>query len=221
MQKFNAWIWILPAPRIDFENGKIDILVGTQMVSKGLDFDRVNLVGIFDIDRIIHFPDFRSHERAYQLITQVSGRAGRKSGTGKVLIQTFDPGHVVLQKVLKDNYRTFYQREIQEREQYHYPPFARMVKITIRHKDAKAANDAALHMAAYLRQLINERAVDGPSEPMINRVRNKYLKDIHVKLGLNISHINEIKQRMLVARDDVQAHKDYRSVQVVFDVDPL
>jgi len=205
----------------DFENGKIDILVGTQMVSKGLDFDRVNLVGIFDIDRIIHFPDFRSHERAYQLITQVSGRAGRKSGTGKVLIQTFDPGHVVLQKVLKDNYRTFYQREIQEREQYHYPPFARMVKITIRHKDAKAANDAALHMAAYLRQLINERAVDGPSEPMINRVRNKYLKDIHVKLGLNISHINEIKQRMLVARDDVQAHKDYRSVQVVFDVDPL
>jgi primosomal protein N' (replication factor Y) len=202
-----------------FEKGHIDILVGTQMVSKGLDFDGVDLVGIFDVDRIIHFPDFRSHERAYQLITQVSGRAGRKSGKGLVMIQTYDPEHVVFQHVLQDDYRRFYRKEILEREEYRYPPFVRLVKIHLRHAEARVVADAAQYMGHYLRQLLGAQPVVGPTEPAINRLRNKYLQDIHVKLEL--SALAEMKAKIAAARDDLATQKLYRNVQVVIDVDPL
>jgi primosomal protein N' (replication factor Y) (superfamily II helicase) len=204
----------------DFENGRTQILIGTQMVSKGLDFDRVNLVGIFDIDRIIHFPDFRSHERAYQLITQVSGRAGRKSGKGRVLIQTYDPGHVVLQKVLREDYRAFYSGEIGDREAYLYPPFCRLIKIELKHTEVGIVRDAAAYLGNLLRQHLSHDRVIGPVDPVINRVRNLYLKEITIKMehGLNYQSVKEF---LLIAREQTLQVKPFRSVVVMWDVDGM
>ena len=120
-----------------FAQGKTDMLVGTQMLSKGLDFDRVTLVGIFDYDRMIHFPDFRSHERAFQLITQVSGRAGRKYDKGKVVVQTAAPHDELLYKIMHADYLSFFQSELLERERFLYPPFFRLIKVVLRHKDPR------------------------------------------------------------------------------------
>ena len=205
----------------DFENGETDILIGTQMVSKGLDFDKVNLVGIFDIDRIIHFPDFRSHERAYQLITQVSGRSGRKSGKGKVFIQTNDPEHVVLQKVLKEDYRFFYSGEISERENFNYPPFHRLIKITLRHKESHVLNDAAIFTANNLRQHLTSDRINGPTDPVISRVRNMYLKEINVRIESKGINLQGLKDYLITAREEVNSVKNFKSVRVIFDVDPV
>ena len=205
----------------DFENGETDILIGTQMVSKGLDFDKVNLVGIFDIDRIIHFPDFRSHERAYQLITQVSGRSGRKSGEGKVFIQTSDPEHAVLQKVLKEDYRHFYTREIAERENFHYPPYYRMIKIMLKHKEPHVLNDAAIFMSNNLRQHLTSERLNGPTDPVIGRVRNMYLKEINVRIESVGINLQGLKDYLITAREEVNAVKNFKSVRVIFDVDPV
>lgn len=205
----------------DFEDGNTDILIGTQMVSKGLDFDKVNLVGIFDIDRIIHFPDFRSHERAYQLITQVSGRSGRKSGRGRVLIQTFDPTHVVLQRVLKEDYRPFYAAEIKEREEFGYPPFTRIIKIVFKHKEVQVVNEAAVYFGNLLRQHLGGERVNGPVDPVIHRLRNLYLKEIQVKIDVPGLSLQGVKELMLVIRDQLHTEKRFKSVTVAFDVDPV
>lgn len=205
----------------DFEEGNTDILVGTQMVSKGLDFDKVNLVGVFDIDRIIHFPDFRSHERAYQLITQVSGRSGRKSGEGRVLIQTFDPTHGVLSQVLKEDYRPFYETEIKEREEFSYPPFSRIIKITLKHKEAQIVNEGATYLGNLLRQHLGNERVNGPVDPVIHRLRNLYLKEIQIKIERNGPPLAGVKEVILSLRDDLLAQKVFKSVRLVFDVDPI
>ena len=130
-----------------FENGDIDILIGTQMVTKGLDFGKVDLVGVLDIDRIMHFPDFRSHERAFQLITQVGGRAGRRTGKGLVLIQTASPGHQLLQMIGNHDFRQFYDHEISERKKYKYPPFARLIRLTLKSQDQEVGYRAAQELS--------------------------------------------------------------------------
>ena len=205
----------------DFEAGDTDILVGTQMVSKGLDFDKVNLVGVFDIDRIIHFPDFRSHERAYQLITQVSGRSGRRSGEGRVLIQTFDPSHNVLSQVLKEDYRPFYELEIREREEFNYPPFSRIIKIVLKHKEAQIVNEGSIYFGNLLRQHLGNHYVNGPVDPVIHRLRNLYLKEIQIKIERNGPPLAGVKEVLLSLRDDLNAQKVFKSIRVVFDVDPI
>lgn len=205
----------------NFENGETDILIGTQMVSKGLDFDKVNLVGVFDIDRIIHFPDFRSHERAYQLITQVSGRSGRRSGKGKVFIQTYDPNHGVLQKVLQEDYRFFYSDEISERDNFHYPPFYRLIKITLKHKEIHILNDAAVFMANNLRQQLTSDHLNGPTDPIVNRVRNMYLKEINIRMETNGINIQGLKDYLITVREKIIAVKAFRSIRVIFDVEPI
>lgn len=204
-----------------FEDGETDILIGTQMVSKGLDFDKVNLVGIFDIDRIIHFPDFRSHERAYQLITQVSGRSGRKSGEGRVLIQTSDPSHTVLQKVMKEDYRPFYEAEIREREEFQYPPFVRLIKIVFKHKDVQIVNEASVYMGNLIRQHIGKERINGPVDPVINRLRNLYLKEIIVRLEPSGLSLSGVKDLLWALRDDMNQQKPFKGVSVIFDVDPI
>ena len=205
----------------DFEDGETDILVGTQMVSKGLDFDKVNLVGIFDIDRIIHFPDFRSHERAYQMITQVSGRSGRKSGEGRVLIQTSDPSHTVLEKVLKEDYRSFYESEIKEREEFQYPPFFRLVRIIFKHKEAQIVNEASVYYGNLVRQHLGNERINGPVDPMINRLRNLYLKEVMIKLESTGINLNGAKELLISLREDMNQQKAFKGVSVVFDVDPV
>ena len=205
----------------EFEIGNIDILVGTQMVSKGLDFDRVNLVGIFDTDRMIHFPDFRSHERAYHLITQVSGRAGRKSKEGLVIIQTNDPDQPLLQRVDANDYLSFFQWEIMEREHFHYPPFTRLISITFKHRDKTVSLQAANFFYSEIRKQLTNQRIIGPVEPIIGKIRNLYLHEITLKLekqGIKLPAIKEYLKSVVLMMRSIPA---FKNIGVVFDVDPI
>ena len=204
-----------------FEDGEIDILVGTQMVSKGLDFDRVNLVGIFDTDRMIHFPDFRSHERAYHLITQVSGRAGRKSKNGKVIVQTNDPDQELLQRVRNDNYKAFFQWEILEREHFYYPPFTRLIKIIFKHREKIVSFQAANFFVTDMKKNLGNQRIIGPVEPLIGKIRNMYLHEITLKIekqGINLPAVKEYLKSVEQIMKQVPA---FKRIGVVFDVDPI
>ncbi len=204
-----------------FEVGEMDVLIGTQMVSKGLDFERVGTVGIFDADRVIHFPDFRSHERAFQLLTQVSGRAGRRDKRGKVIIQTADPQHLILQKIVSDDYEGMYEREMEERKKFNYPPFSRMICITVKHVDPKVAEDAAKTLADRLVEKMGRSRVLGPESPLVDRVRGQFLKDIVIKLereNVNLKAVKELLREQMLA---VSLLKPFRQVTLVADVDPV
>lgn len=204
-----------------FENGETDILVGTQMLSKGLDFDRVSLVGIFDYDRIVHFPDFRSHERAFQLITQVSGRAGRKNNRGKVVIQTGETDGALLQLILRSDYQGFFQQEILERGNFNYPPFHRMIKVVLKHKEAQTVRQAASDYASVLIAELGRKRVLGPQTPIIGRIRNLYIEEIFVKLekvGLSATKAKDLIYRKGL---ELKAKKEFASLRLYFDVDPV
>ena len=205
----------------EFENGNIDVLVGTQMVSKGLDFDKVSLVGIFDADRLLYFSDFRSHERAFQLITQVSGRAGRREQKGQVIIQTSNMSHQTLQKVIKGDYEGLFSEEILEREKYGYPPYTRLIKLTVRHTEKKIAFEAAEVLAENLRIKIGQERVLGPESPMVDRVRNQYLRTILIKLEKERINLKVVKDIISKEAQAVSLMKDFKSAQVIVDVDPI
>lgn len=203
-----------------FEKGETKILVGTQMVTKGLDFDKVSLVGIFNADRMLHFPDFRSYERAFQLITQVSGRAGRRNKQGEVVIQTSQPEHPVINFVLHHDYANFYQAELNERQQHAYPPYSRLIEITLKHIDKKICRNAAQEIAEKIRQSIPNILVLGPGEPMISKIRNQYLMNILIKVARGNQALPQIKHDLLQHVDLLQKVKEYRAVRVIIDVDP-
>lgn len=205
----------------EFEEGNVDILVGTQMVSKGLDFDHVNLVGIFDTDRMIHFPDFRSHERAYDLIMQVSGRAGRKSDRGKVIIQTNDPDQPVLEKVRSRDYKHFFQSEILEREQFGYPPYTRLIKIVFRHREKVISFQGATFFANELRKNMGNQRIIGPVEPVIGKIRNLYHHEITLKLEKQGINIPAIKEYLWACEKMLHNVPAFKSIGVIFDVDPV
>ena len=203
----------------DFEKGNIDILVGTQMVSKGLDFDRVSLVGVFDIDRMINFPDFRSLERTFQLTTQVSGRAGRRDVRGKVIVQTRDPDQGILKLIQNHQFLTFYQGEMFEREKYDYPPFTRMIFLLIRSKDKKLTNETAHFLANILKEDLGQKRVLGPQEPLINKIRDKYLMEVYLKIERKYK-IEAVKDIIKSAQMELLKKKEFASVEVVINVDP-
>lgn len=203
----------------EFERGEVDILVGTQMVSKGLDFDNVSLVGVFDIDRMIHFPDFRSMERTFQLTTQVSGRAGRRQKQGKVVVQTRDPEQHILRWIEDHNYETFYQAEMEERKNYNYPPFTRMIHLLIRSKDKNLTYQAARHFANLLKEDMGPTRVLGPQEPLINKIRDKYLMDIFLKIEKKYS-IDAVKEKIKEAKLAMLQQKQFGKVEIIADVDP-
>lgn len=205
----------------EFEEGNIDILVGTQMVSKGLDFDKVNLVGIFDTDRMIHFPDFRSHERAYHLITQVSGRSGRKSKEGKVIVQTNDPDQELLQRAKKDDYKAFFQWEILEREHFHYPPFTRLINITFKHRDKTTSFQASTFFSNEIRKHLGNQRIIGPVEPIVGKIRNMYLHEITLKIEKQGVNLPAVKEYLLSVEKMMLHMQPFKSVGVVFDVDPI
>ncbi|XWN34771.1 MAG: primosomal protein N' [Roseivirga sp.] len=203
------------------EQGKTDILVGTQMVTKGLDFGQVSLVGVLDVDRLLYFPDFRAGERCFQLITQVSGRAGRRNKQGQVIIQTAHPTHPVLQDVVQHNYTQLYHRELAERQQFLYPPYVRLIRITLKHADKDLVAAAASRLAQILRTQLKE-GVLGPQTPLIAKLHNQYLMDVWVKLQKNIpKQLMSTKQFLWQASRQVLQDKDFRQVKVVFDVDPM
>jgi primosomal protein N' (replication factor Y) len=203
-----------------FESGATDILVGTQMVTKGLDFDRVSLVGVFDADRIMHFPDFRSHERAFQLLTQVSGRAGRRAKRGKVVIQTSNPLTPLFAFVLNGDSPGFVREQVEDRRLYFYPPFSRLIEITIKHIDKRITVQAADQLADNLRAKLPTLRVMGPGEPMVSKIRNEYLMTILLKIARDQGQLAAIKNTLREIAEQLQGFREYRSVKIIFDVDP-
>jgi len=203
----------------DFEERRIDLLVGTQMVTKGLDFDNVSLVGILNADNMISFPDFRSYERSYQLMAQVSGRAGRKNKRGKVIIQAYNPNHSVIRDVVEHNYLSMYQSQILERRNFKYPPFYRLIGLSLKHKDARLLNEAARELAILLRDKLQNRVL-GPEYPLISRIKNLYIKNILVKLEKSES-LKDQKQVMLETISRFKGEGRYKGIRVVVDVDPV
>lgn len=205
----------------EFEEGQTDILVGTQMVSKGLDFDNVSLVGIFNADKMIHFPDFRAGEKAFQMITQVSGRAGRRDKHGEVLIQTGSPQNPILQFILNNDYIGFYETEIQEREAFNYPPFSRIIEITIKDVDQVLAHQAAGRLANQLAARLGKDRVLGPEKSLVERIRNKFLFEVWLKLEKDKLNIKATKQLLKEELVNLAAEKQFKSVQFVVNVDAV
>jgi primosomal protein N' (replication factor Y) len=201
-----------------FENGKTDILVGTQMISKGLNFEKVYLVGILNADNMLNFPDFRSFERSFQLMTQVSGRAGRFGERGKVIIQSSNPRHQVLQWIAANDFAGMYHAQMAEREQYCYPPFCRLIRLTLKHKSKTIVHQAALETTEYLARIFGKRVL-GPYEPVISRVQTLYLENILLKIEKTAS-IQKAKQLLKEAITHIKMSPDYRSLQITPDVDP-
>jgi primosomal protein N' (replication factor Y) (superfamily II helicase) len=205
----------------EFEKGELDILVGTQMVSKGLDFDRVSLVGILDADRMIHFPDFRSFERAFQLITQVSGRAGRREKTGTVVIQTANPNQRVLQLIVENNYKGFFEREIAEREKFAYPPFVRLIRLVLKHEDQKVLGNAATALSLILKEEVGKKRILGPEEPLVSRIRNLYLMQVYVKIERSPSiSLKKFRDVIISAASEIRQKPEFKKLIISFDVDP-
>jgi primosomal protein N' (replication factor Y) len=202
----------------DFEAQKIDILVGTQMVTKGLDFDHVSLVCILNADNMLSYPDFRSAERSYQLMAQVSGRSGRKNKQGKVIIQTRQPNHTIIRQVVENNYNAMFNQQLAERMKFGYPPFTRLIMLKLKHRESDFLNKAALHLATELR-LTFGNLILGPEYPMVSRIMNLYIKQILFKIG-NGLNLAEAKEQMMAIIDKFQKDISYRSVRIIIDVDP-
>lgn len=205
----------------DFKSQKTNILIGTQMVTKGLDFEHVTLVAVFDIDRMLFFPDFRASERVVQLLTQISGRAGRSKKKGKVLIQTNNPKHELIQSVVHGTFQEFYAKEIGFRKQFFYPPYCRLIKITIKNADKSKVERTSLYLGRILKEKFGSKSIIGPEEPIINRVRNQYLEQIYFKLPKNQKFIKEVKLYLLEIIAHVALKPDYKTSRIVLDVDPV
>ncbi len=203
-----------------FEQGRVDVLVGTQMVVKGLDFENVNLVGIVDADGILNFTDFRVNERAFQLMEQVSGRAGRKDGIGKVLVQVTNTAHPVLHFVKTHDYKKMFQYEIETRKSYRYPPFYRIINIILKHKKNNIAEEAANIMLKGL-QTNFKLFINGPAQPPVDRIRNQYLWELQIKLPKDKNWTEQCKREIQQQISIIQNHANYKRVSIVIDVDPV
>tara|TARA_R110002126_G_scaffold112105_1_gene250199 strand:+ start:58789 stop:61209 length:2421 start_codon:yes stop_codon:yes gene_type:complete len=200
-----------------FEAQEIDVLVGTQMLSKGLDFANVSLVGILNADTMLNFPDFRAHERAYQMMVQVSGRAGRSKKQGNVAIQTYNPYHKILQQVSTTNYIEMYKEQLQERWQYKYPPYFRLIKITLKHRDYNKVDTGVNWLFKALYNSFGAYVL-GPTAPAVSRIRNQYIKNIVIKIPPKQSLANTKKQ-VTTIKNTFEAVKDFRPIRFIIDVD--
>lgn len=201
-----------------FENRKTDILTGTQMVTKGLDFDNVQVVGILSADNMLSFPDFRAHERSFQMMEQVSGRAGRKKHQGIVIIQTWQPAHLVIRDVVNHDFENMYHRELTERNRFKYPPFYRLVMIKLKHKKPEILNEAAAVLARDLKARFGN-LVYGPEYPMVARIKNLFIKQILFKIPRNKQQA-EKKQQLKQSLNNFRMLSKYKSIRVQVDVDP-
>lgn len=200
-----------------FEQGEIDILVGTQMLTKGLDFRNVTLVGILNADNMLNIPDFRAHERSFQLIQQVSGRAGRTEKRGTVLIQSYNPHHQILQQVSMNDYEAMYHEQLEERHIYKYPPFCRLIKITLKHKDFQKIEEASQWLGQALKNIFRDEIL-GPEPPPVSRIRNEYHRNILIKIPRKQS-LTKTKQAILKVRTSFLSISQFRSVKIVINVD--
>lgn len=203
----------------DFEQQKVDILIGTQMVSKGLDFERVSLVGILNADNMLNFPDFRAHERAFQLMAQVSGRAGRKNKRGTVVLQTSSPEHPIIDQVIRNDYKAMFDTQCEERKLFKYPPYYRMIQIVLRHRDSSILNLAANLMASNLRAVFGARVL-GPNVPSVSRIQNLYIKHILLKIEIDASS-DRAKELLRQVSNHIIAQPQFKALWVNLDVDPM
>ncbi|MDL2143177.1 primosomal protein N' [Flavobacterium tructae] len=200
-----------------FKNREIDILVGTQMLAKGLDFDNVSLVGIMNADNMLHHPDFRAFERSYQMMTQVAGRAGRSEKQGKVVIQTYNPNHNTIQQVTNHNYIGMYKEQLYDRQIYRYPPYFRIIKLTLKHRDFDKLKEGSMWLYQVLSQNLN-MPVLGPEEPAISRIRNEYIRTILIKIPQN-QHLVNTKKTIQKMLNSFEAVAQYRAIKVIANVD--
>lgn len=200
-----------------FKARESDILVGTQMLAKGLDFDNVGLVGILNADNMLYHPDFRAFERSFQLMTQVSGRAGRSEKQGKVIIQTYNPTHPIIQKVIKNDYLSMYKQELTERQTFEYPPYFRLIKLTLKHRDFEKLRDGSMWLYQSLKNTLG-LPVLGPEEPPVGRIRNEYIRTILIKIpnNKNLKSVKEIISKNLNSFDAIS---QFRSIKVGVNVD--
>lgn len=203
----------------NFESQKLDILVGTQMVTKGLDFEHVGLVGILNADNLLNFPDFRAYEKAFQMLVQVSGRAGRKHHRGMVMLQTSQPEHSVIRQVVDNNYRAFFDSQMIERQRFNYPPYCRLIQIVLKHRDARIVTTAAYNLVNVLKRVSTSQVL-GPDNPVVGRIQNLYIKHILLKVGIKNS-FESAKKAVDSAVADLRLNPDYKSLIVYMDVDPL
>lgn len=202
----------------DFEQGKTDILIGTQMVSKGLDFDHVSVVGILNADTMLNFPDFRSHERAFQLMAQVAGRAGRKNKQGLVMLQTKSPDLPVIRQVMENNYEQLYYDQLAERQLFKYPPYYRLIYVYLKHRKEEVLNQAADVMAAQLRSGLGDRVL-GPDKPPVARIQTLFIKKMVIKVEQKAS-MAKIRHYLQTVQRAVLEDERFRSLLVYYDVDP-
>ena len=203
----------------DFEERNIDILVGTQMVTKGLDFDNVSMVGILNADSMLNFPDFRSFERSFQLMSQVAGRAGRKNKRGTVIIQTHNPAHSIIKEVMENDYLSMYTNQLLDRKNFNYPPYYRLIELTVIHRELDLVNDAAKYLADRLKKQFGKRVL-GPEFPIVSRIRNLFHKTILVKIEREASVV-QVKKILSEELIKAKAMSEYKSVRVNLDVDPM
>jgi len=202
-----------------FQNREVDVLVGTQMVTKGLDFDNVSLVGILDADMMLRYPDFRSFERSYQLMSQVAGRAGRKHKRGKVIVQTGTPDHWIIQQVMNHDFENMYRQELIERRNFGYPPFTKLIYLTLKHKNEQQLEGSSADLALQLKAVFGNRII-GPEYPLVRKIQNSYIKVIRVKMEKEASP-KKVKQRLQEIIDAFYASPVNKSVRISIDVDPI
>ena len=205
-----------------FEQQETQILVGTQMISKGLDFENIGLVGVMNADALIHSPDYRAYERSFQLLLQVSGRAGRSAQRGKVLIQTYNPQHPVIQQVLQNDFKGMYQNQIEERQSFSYPPFVQMIKITLKHTNFNRTNEGAEWFANALKEAFaSKKGIEilGPEFPLISRIRNEYMKDVLVKVKPSELSIHHTKEQIKRIETSFQSISNFRTIRVSYLID--
>ena len=203
----------------DFSAGRTNILIGTQMVTKGLDFDKVSVVGIINADTMLNYPDFRAYEHAFMMMAQVSGRAGRKNKRGLVILQTKQKDVPVIQQVVRNDYAALYQDLIAERQAFHYPPYHRLIYVFLRHRQESTVNSAAIEMGSRLRQWFGARVL-GPDKPAIAKVKSQNIRKLVLKLENGID-MKRVREYLLMAQSQILADKRYASLQIYFDVDPL
>lgn len=203
----------------DFEVGKTDVLIGTQMVSKGLDFSKVKVAGIVNADQMINFPDFRANERAFQLMAQVSGRAGRSGSRGIVILQTTQPDNHVIQHVVSNDFKSFFEEEAEIRKAFNYPPFSRIIEVCFKHRDQDVVRKAAIAYAEKCRDISGLQLL-GPDQPPVSRISGLHLQTLLIKVDLRIRP-NDVKNKLLSVKDEIKRDAFFKNVQFVFDVDPV
>ncbi len=203
----------------DFARGKTDILIGTQMVSKGLDFNNVRVVGILDADTMLSQPDFRCYERSFQMMSQVAGRAGRRGKRGLVILQTKHADYHVIAQIVNNDYAAMYEEQIAERMKFHYPPFNRFIYVYLKHRDEHVVAEAAKMLGNMCRQCFGDRIL-GPDKPIIGRIQSMYIRKIILKAEQELSS-RKVREALLQMVRTVETMPNHSALQIYFDVDPL